>query len=82
MSVISVKNLVYKYPESNKNVVDNLSFVIERGSYTAIVGYNGSGKSTLARLLCGLENPESGTVEIKENQQILDVGCGVGTISL
>lgn len=70
MSVISVKNLVYKYPESNKNVVDNLSFVIERGSYTAIVGYNGSGKSTLARLLCGLENPESGTVEIKENQQI------------
>lgn len=70
MSVISVKNLVYKYPESSKNVVDNLSFVIERGSYTAIVGYNGSGKSTLARLLCGLENPESGTVEIKENQQI------------
>lgn len=70
MSVISVKNLVYKYPESNKNVVDNLSFVIERGSYTAIVGYNGSGKSTLARLLCGLENPESGTVEIKENHQI------------
>ncbi len=70
MSVISVNNLVYKYPESNKNAVDNLSFVIERGSYTAIVGYNGSGKSTLARLLCGLENPESGTIQIKENQQI------------
>ncbi|MCR5189158.1 MAG: ATP-binding cassette domain-containing protein [Treponema sp.] len=70
MSVISVENLVYKYPLSKKNAVDNLSFVIEKGSYTAIVGYNGSGKSTLARLLCGLENPESGSIKIKENQQI------------
>ena len=70
MSVISVKNLKFKYPQASKNAVDDLSFVIEKGSYTAIVGYNGSGKSSLARLLCGLENPDSGKIEIEKNQQI------------
>lgn len=70
MSVISVKNLKFKYPQAGKNAVDDLSFVIEKGSYTAIVGYNGSGKSSLARLLCGLENPDSGKIEIEKNQQI------------
>ncbi len=70
MSVITVKNLQFKYPQSSKNAVDDISFVIEKGSYTAIVGYNGSGKSSLTRLLCGLENPDSGKIEIEKNQQI------------
>ena len=70
MSIIRVENLTYKYPQGNTNAVEDISFVIQKGSYTAIVGYNGSGKSTLARLLCGLENPTSGKIIIEENNQI------------
>lgn len=70
MSVISVKNLIFKYPQSKRNAVDDVSFAIEKGAYTAIIGYNGSGKSTIARLLCGLENPDSGEILVEKNQQI------------
>jgi energy-coupling factor transport system ATP-binding protein len=70
LSVIRVKNLNFKYPQSNKAALSDVSFGIEKGSYVAIVGYNGCGKSTLARLLCGLEVPESGTIEIEENNRI------------
>ena len=70
MSVITVKNLSFKYPQNNKAALSDLSFSIEKGSYLAIVGYNGCGKSTLARLICGLEQPDSGTIEIQENNRI------------
>ncbi len=70
MSVITVKNLSFKYPQNEKAALSNVSFGIEKGSYVAIVGYNGCGKSTLARLLCGLETPDSGTIEIEENNRI------------
>ena len=70
MSVISVEQLKYKYPNAKRNAVDGVSFGIEKGAYTAIVGANGSGKSTLARLLCGLEKPLEGSIQIQENQNI------------
>ena len=70
MSVITVKNLNFKYPQNNKAALSDVSFGIEKGSYVAIVGYNGCGKSTLARLMCGLEVPDSGTIEIEENNRI------------
>ena len=70
MSVITVKNLNFKYPQNNKAALSDVSFGIEKGSYVAIVGYNGCGKSTLARLICGLEVPDSGTINIEENNRI------------
>ena len=70
MSVITVNNLNFKYPQNNKAALSDVSFCIEKGSYVAIVGYNGCGKSTLARLICGLEQPDSGTIEIQENNRI------------
>lgn len=70
MSVITVKNLNFKYPQNNKAALSDVSFCIEKGSYVAIVGYNGCGKSTLARLICGLEQPDSGNIEIQPNNRI------------
>ena len=70
MSVIIVKNLNFKYPQNHKAALFDVSFGIEKGSYVAIVGHNGCGKSTLARLICGLEQADSGSVEIKENNRI------------
>lgn len=70
MSAILVQNVNFSYPGSGRKVVDDVSFVIEKGSYTVLVGANGSGKSTLAKIICGLEVPSSGSVTVKENLKI------------
>lgn len=49
---IFAENLTVKYDEHI--VVDNVSFSVERGTVTAVVGPNGSGKTTLMKALLGL----------------------------
>ena len=44
--------------------VDNVSFKVEKGSRTVILGHNGSGKSTIAKLACGLLNFNHGDIFI------------------
>lgn len=63
MSLINVKNLTYSY-DGSRNAIDDISFDIKEGTYTALIGHNGSGKSTLARLMMGLLAPKSGSVTI------------------
>ena len=66
--VITVKNLSYSF--DNKKAIDNVSFSIAQGSYTAIVGVNGSGKSTLCRLVSGLLENQTGQINITEGKRI------------
>lgn len=66
MNALSVKNLKFKYSQSTAFAVNDVSFDIEKGSYTAIVGFNGSGKSSIARVICGLEYPTEGEVQIEK----------------
>ena len=63
MKVIDVKDLDFYYDEST-HAVDKVSFSIEKGSYTTIIGHNGSGKSTIAKLLLGLLEKNSGEIFI------------------
>ncbi|MBQ9564122.1 MAG: ABC-F family ATP-binding cassette domain-containing protein [Synergistaceae bacterium] len=49
------------------DVFDGVSFALNRGERTALVGVNGAGKSTLLRLLSGTEPPTSGTVKLGHN---------------
>ena len=63
MKIIEVENLNFSYSEEGKTIQD-VSFSIEKGTYTTIIGHNGSGKSTIARLLAGLLEKESGTIKI------------------
>lgn len=63
MKKIEVKDLTFSYDKENY-AVDKVSFEIEEGSYTTIIGHNGSGKSTIAKLLIGLLEKESGTIII------------------
>ena len=64
MNAIEVKNLSYAY-DSQKNALQGVSFNVEKGSYTTIIGHNGSGKSTLAKLIVGLLEPKSGEIFIE-----------------
>lgn len=66
MNMISVENLSFSY-EENTEVLHNVSFKIDEGSYTAIAGSNGSGKSTLCRLLCGLLENKTGHILVKDD---------------
>ena len=47
----------------SRQVLDHLSFGLERGRHMGILGRNGAGKSTLIRLLSGAERPTSGRIE-------------------
>jgi ATP-binding cassette subfamily C protein len=61
---IVATNLYYKYENSEKYVINNLSYDVEPGEMLAIVGPSGSGKSTLVDLILGILEPSSGKVEV------------------
>ncbi|MDR3335656.1 MAG: energy-coupling factor ABC transporter ATP-binding protein [Treponema sp.] len=48
----------------NSSTIDDVSFRMEKGDFTALLGENGAGKSTLARLCNGLLKPSSGRVMV------------------
>lgn len=62
---IEFKNVSFHYPNES-DVLKNVSFIIESGQMTSIIGHNGSGKSTLAKLIMGLLDPTSGEIYIDD----------------
>ncbi|MDF2673184.1 MAG: transporter ATP-binding protein [Clostridiales bacterium] len=58
---LDVENLTYIYPESGGGA-KNVSFSINKGSFTVITGRIGSGKTTVVRALLGLLSKNSGTI--------------------
>ncbi|MDB0441366.1 iron ABC transporter ATP-binding protein [Clostridioides difficile] len=61
--MIEIKNIFKKY--KNKNVVDNVSFNIEKGKITSFIGPNGAGKSTVLSIVTRLIGGDSGEVLIE-----------------
>jgi energy-coupling factor transport system ATP-binding protein len=62
---ISVEHLTYIYNKGRPDetlALDDVSFTIEPGGFTGIIGHTGSGKSTLIQHLNGLLKPDSGSV--------------------
>lgn len=51
--MIDLKNVSYRYPVSNDFALKKVSFSIEKGKFTAIIGNNGSGKTTLCNTIRG-----------------------------
>ena len=61
---VSIFNLTFKYPNSDKDVIKDFNIEINPGSVTAIVGPTGAGKSTLVDLILGIHEPSSGSITI------------------
>lgn len=61
---IDVQNLVKRYPKSNVNAVDGISFRVRRGEIFGLLGPNGAGKTTTIGILTTNVLPTSGTASI------------------
>ncbi|WP_424100388.1 peptidase domain-containing ABC transporter [Moorena producens] len=62
---IAFDNVTFRYhPESDLNVLENLSFQVKPGQMVALVGRSGSGKTTISKLVLGLYPPTDGKVLI------------------
>lgn len=59
---IEVKNVTWKYDGSEKEVLNDVSLVIEKGQSVAFIGQSGAGKTTLADIILGLLVPENGKI--------------------
>ena len=69
MAYIKVENLTKEYTmgEIKLLAVDNVSFEINEGELTVILGPSGAGKTTILNILGGMDSPTSGSVIIDEN---------------
>jgi ABC-type multidrug transport system fused ATPase/permease subunit len=61
---VSISNLSFKYPKSEKLALNNIDLEIESGEICAFVGPSGAGKTTLTDVLLGILNPSAGGVTI------------------
>ena len=61
--IISFENVSYKYPKTNKFVIENLNLKVEPKKTYAIIGSSGSGKSTVVDLMIGLLKPSKGKIK-------------------
>lgn len=59
---LRICSISYHYPNTEKNVLENASMTIKKGSMVGLVGASGAGKSTLADIILGLLTPQMGKI--------------------
>lgn len=83
MKKIEVKDCTFSY-DGVVNAVNGISFSVEEGSYTTIIGHNGSGKSTIAKLMIGLLEMKSGKINVAglelNEKNIYDIRDKIGIV--
>lgn len=77
--MLKVNKLNFAYGEVP--ILTDISFEVSDGMFVLIIGPNGHGKSTLLKTICGLQNPQSGTIVYNEQnihtlpvQKIVETG--------
>ena len=64
MSILEFERVSYQYPSEDFDIIDELSFDVEPGSFHCIIGVSGCGKSTIFRMTNGLLQPKKGTIYV------------------
>ena len=63
---LSLENINYKYPSSDKDIISNFSIQIPYGSKIGFVGPTGSGKTTVIDIILGLLEPTNGNIFVDD----------------
>jgi ATP-binding cassette subfamily B protein len=61
---LEFKNVSFKYPNTEKYILNDMSFKIDKGKHYAFVGINGAGKTTVSKLIAGLYDEFVGDILI------------------
>jgi ATP-binding cassette, subfamily B, bacterial len=61
---IALQHVTFRYPGTDKLVLDDVDVELPAGTVVALVGENGAGKSTFVKLLCGMYAPERGRIDV------------------
>jgi ATP-binding cassette subfamily B protein len=61
---IEFKDITFRYPDGEENVLENFNLKVPQGKRVAIVGETGAGKSTLVNLVCRFYKPTKGQILI------------------
>ena len=59
---LKLEKVSFRYPGTEKNILENINLTIHPGEKLAVVGLNGAGKTTMVMLLCGFYDPTEGRV--------------------
>ena len=51
MEILRIENLSFRYPNTEKNAIENVSLKINNGDFVVVCGESGCGKTTLLKLL-------------------------------
>ncbi len=57
-----LRDVSFRYPGTERNVINHINLTIEEGSTVVLVGLNGAGKTTLIKLLTRLYDPTEGVI--------------------
>ena len=68
---IKFENVNFKYPNTQKNILNSINLIFSGKKMTALVGHSGAGKSTILNLMPRFYDIESGDIKI-DNQSIYD----------
>ena len=61
---ISLSNVTYTYPKTNKKILDSVNLNIVKGQSIGLIGTSGAGKTTTVDLMLGLLNPSEGHIKV------------------
>ncbi len=61
---VVLDNLTFQYPNTAKNVLEEISLSIRKGESIGLIGKSGSGKTTLVDVILGLFNPQVGDIKV------------------
>ena len=64
---IEFRNVSFSYPGHKNLVLVDVSFTLENGKHTSLVGLNGAGKTTVVKLICLLYKPSNGEILLNGN---------------
>lgn len=62
--IANIEHLSFSYDKDGPYTLSDVSFALEEGSYTALIGHNGSGKSTIAKIIAGLIDDYEGNITL------------------